>query len=584
MDPETASVLSKRSNNGESMPPERSSKLMKGQEMMEVSSDADGLSNQERLEALIAAFYPQYARLRFIPIRVEAGDRTGRSGTASEPEAHWRCKVYIFEMYIECREVFISFDEAREAAAKLALDLLTEFNRVIRSRSGDSRFGRLLQPLVEQMTAGLAKSSLDAEEQAAVDLGHKPVLSVEQYKNYGSLYLQKSVLSASLSAIYEKMSSAGINTAAAKTETPVPAPRKTASAQPVMGPEDQLADPLSAIHMHCQRRGGAGTPPEFQVFEGKTKLLFGCIGKYEGKSYIAEGVHRTKKEAKRAAAILICQDLFGLGGTLASGEAVAAGKSVVDPVPAQMEPVEPASALFGEEPPKGKRFVSLVNECCQVHHLNQPDYQCKTGDSISNYFIIHALNPFDPSTLEQMGARPAAGKELPRRFVSAACTKKMDAKEDCAGRIFAFLREQGVFDASGNLVRREAGRMQRSGYQGQQPRARYYEGAPTATPQQMAPPRFSIPALPAWPPALPQLAGLPPMPPLPFPLPMQPGMLPMMPPPLGMAPPPFPMFFSPSPPPPPPPSLPVPPQQSPSSDQQTSAPPPKVEDPRQRPR
>lgn len=603
MDQETTSVLSKRplATNAGCQVSERSAKTPR------IPDAEDGPSNLEKLESLIATFYPQYARLRFIPIMVETDGMlaSGSKNTAAENEPHWRCKVYIFEMYLECRETFISVEEAREAVAKLALDLLNEFNRVIRSRSTDARFGRLFQPLIETMTQDLANCSMDAEEQRAVDMGHDPVLSVEQYKTYGSLDMQKSVLSAGLQAIYEKMNSAGISTA--KPE-PALQPAKAvskASAAAQLSPEDQLGDPLSAIHMHFQKRGGSVEAPDFQIFEGKTKLLFGCIGKYDGKSYIAEGIYKTKKEAKRAAAILICQDLFGMTGTLASGEAVVASKPAIvassldvkgtaktiegrdgdGSVAEAQEPIEPASELFGEEPPKGKKFVSLVNECCQVHRLNQPDYQCKTGDSISSYFIIHAFNHFDKATVELMGGHVAQGKMLPRRFVSAACTKKMDAKEDCAGRIYAFLRKHGVFDADGNLVRRETNRSQRGhpggrgGYRGNQ--GRYYDNQPPSNPQAMQSSRFNFPAVPSWPPALSPL-GLPPMAPLPpFPFPQAPGLFPLMPPPPLMMPPngmpPFPMI-------PTSPSVPASPQNAGRNAPSSSAPSSKAEDPRKKPK
>jgi len=594
MSDDTSSVLSKRACSTDwEMASQQSSKTAKLDQDASINAAAC-ISFVDKLEALIATFYPQYALVRYMPIRVEKHEGS---------IVRWRCKLHLFEMLLECRKAYISLEEAKEAVARTAIDLLTEFNIVIRSRSTDARFGQLFQPLLDEMTKSLVNSSmLDPIEEEKIALGHEPVLSVEKYKDLGSLSLQKSVLSANLSAIYEKMTSTGM-AQTNKQQAPVQVNQKATKSNipssnsynilPVGGDGSELMDPLSAIHVHYQKRAGSCEAPDFQIFEGKSKMLFGCIGKYDGKNYIAEGIYKTKKDAKRAAAVLICQDIFGANCPVAvAGVVVGSTNAVVANFHGisreqSNEKINPAPERLSEAPPVGKRFVSLVNECCQVHRLSQPDYQCKTGESISNFFILHALNTFDPSTIQRLGGSIKVGEELPRRFVSAAFTKKMDAKEDCAARIYAFLRDCGVFSLDGNLTKRNEPSFQAAlgnpyydngggrseGYQGN----RHYNNSQQQYQMMRAPP---VQALPAWPPSFPLPMVVPPMPPFPFPMippapgqqqQQMPGMFPPFPPmPHGMPSPPHFMF----------PPMMAPPASSPWQSPQAPAPTKNVQDPR----
>lgn len=504
--------------------------------------------NVDKLEALLASFYPQYARVRYIPVQVNLDELSkDKRQLSADSNIRYRCKVFLFEMFLECRDLYLTLDEAKEAVASMAVDLLAEFNSVIQCRSTDNRFGILFQPLLEEMTKNLASHSIDPSEEERVSYGHKAVTSVERYKEVGSLGLQKGILSANLSAIYEKMNATGtVQSGGTPKPTPAPTPSEPHVPKKLMMPtaEEALVDPLTAIHSHCQKRAGACDAPDFQIFEGKTRSMFGCIGKYDGRSYIAEGIYKTKKDAKRAAAALICQDVFGISVPVAGSDTAVAAKDAVIAssfdvkgtstafgagVHAAIEKIEPAAEKITAEPPPGKKYISMVNECCQVNKLSQPDYQCQTGDNISTYFIIHALNCFDKATIQRIGGQVSTEAELPKRFISAAFTRKNDAKEDCAARIYFFLREHGVFNENGSLKRSAApytgGRSNTSYHQNHQD-SRYFDSRPPV--KQYQPPRF--PPVPSWPPQMPPLPhfnGVPPLPPFPFP--MLPGQFPSMP-------------------------------------------------------
>lgn len=539
-------------------------------------------SHVDQLQSLLASYYPQYARVNYIPVPVDNNELVGSEALSKsqlhESSIRYRCQVTLFEMLIETRDLYLTFEEAKEAAAKVALDLLAEFNNVIRSRSTEARFGRLFQPLVEEMTKGLATttSMIDPLEQQKVDQGHAPVISVEYYKGLGTLDMQKSLFTSKLAACYEKMSAAGIPAKMAKV-TPNPPKQNVAVTANTTEPskesfDDSLVDPLSAIHQHFQKQGGTCAAPDFEFFDGKTRNMFGCIGKYQGQSYVAPGTYKTKKDAKRAAAILICRAIFGTSAPVASIDTVVETNdtviarssdvkgSIVTVNSGQATPVEriePSTSKLELEPPAGKRFVSIINECCQVNRLPQPDYQCQTGDSINSYYVMHLSNPFNPATIRLLGGTCSDDQVLPKRFVSAPFTKKADAKEDCAGRVFVFLKEQSVFDENGALHKRQPAQLNsRSNRQDRyfdQKQASQQPSTPYNRPnqnhqQQMQHPQQqnfmpTLPQVPHWPPqnpaAMAPLSAPFPFPPMPMHPQQQNPMYPNFPP---MPPPPFMMF------------------------------------------
>ncbi len=550
--------------------------------------DQPSMTYEDRLQALIATFYPQFARLKYTPIEIDI-DKMLSSSRPSSHTIRYRCKIYIFDMFLESRDLYITFEEAKEAVAKLAYDMLNEFNFIVRSRKTDQRFGRLFQPLIDAMTANLA--SLHTSEEA---FDHHQVLSIERYKEAGSLSLQKDVLSATFSAIYDKMN--GIQ----KKQAPEPVPtvkavtqkiatvsRTSDSQEAASQNNETLLDPLSALFEHYQKRGGLTTAPEFEIFQGKTPYLFGCRCRYDGKDYIAEGIYKTKKDAKRAVATIVCEAFFGEhapllrveGSQKASGSKdivfaksidIAGTKIVASSqgtcTSDQTEPIEPAQEKVNVEPPAGKKFVSIINEACQINKLPQPDYLCKTGDTISSYFIMYAHNLFDRATLQKLGLNAPEGFEPPKRFVSAPFTKKSDAKEDCAGRFFIYLRDLGVFDDNCSLLVRPSQPTQQQRYSHNQRRTQSNTNAALPNWGNGPPPPFPFPFSPPHPGALRQLPRMPPLPMVP-PMPMMPQML------IGSPP----AFFPPF-----PPVFPgIPKQQSPHTQSQQSQPQP-PNDPRRK--
>lgn len=496
-------------------------------------------SNVDRLQALLAVYYPQCTRVQYMPVRAGTpGDSLPRLLDAAEP-ARYRCRILVFDMLLESRDLHPSIEEAQEAVARMAVELLTEFSAVIRDRSSDSRFGRLLEPLIREMAGKLARPPLEPGELEKLAMGLPAVQSIERFKEVESFASQAAVLSPILAAIFEKQSAASVLApgATGPSSPPVGAPAAQPPKAEAGHAAEELLDPLTVVHEHCQKKGGALAPPAFDVFIGKTVQIFGCRASYDGKDYITEAIYKTKKDAKRAAATLICEALFGTSCPMARVKPEIAPRATPQDVvfakshdpssfttydaraarPAQpVGRIEPAASRLAAVPPAGKRFVSILNELYQVTRLGQPEYQFQTGDTIGSYYVCYLPSRFDAVFLEELDAH-LVHERLPLQFVSQAFTKKTDAKEDCAARAVLFLQAHGLIDDQGRARRRMVP-APRPGDQGYGP-----HGSPAASPQASHAP-YGAPMQPVLPPL--QAGRFGPVPPPPFPLPMgMPGAL-----------------------------------------------------------
>jgi hypothetical protein len=438
----------------------------------------DPAKMSDRLQSLAAEYYPHYAGIAYEKVEMPSDHGT-----------RYRCKLVIFDMVLESREVHEQWEDAKEAAAKLGYELLKEFNATIQMRANDARFERLFKPLIDEIVSGLAPIKADPAEEAKKALGLPAILSVDRYKQTDSLPQQKSVLSPLLSAIFTKMNAPGTLPKAEEKPADVagPAPKKPGIAKEAPSPAEP-ADPVMILQEHYQKMSATAAPPAYEFFERtrEKRLLFGCKASYQGADYIVEASYATKREAKKAVAGQVCAALFGKTLEVAEvADAVPSASSSARPkdfvyansnkildspvVPAttytspdggasltvlqQANPskLAPASERSKLDPlPDGRKYVSVVNEFCQFLKVAQPAYQFQTGDSITTFYVAHADTPFTPASIDRIGR--ADGDDGPKKFVGVACTKKNDAKEDCAMRIFEFMLKQRWVDATGKRV------------------------------------------------------------------------------------------------------------------------------------
>lgn len=170
-------------------------------------------------------------------------------------------------------------------------------------------------------------------------------------------------------------------------------------------------------------------------------------------------------------------------------------------------------------PPNNLRFVSIVNEFCQMTRQNVPDYQFVTVNQSMTSSFCCRVESFD-------------GKS----FMSYAFTKKNDAKEDCAARIYEYLLERGLVTSNGkaNLKHQKPAASTSSSHANVRSPPPMPMPMPMGMPMMMPP----VPGMPMMPPPPPMMlplkrtssnSDLPPAP-MPFGFPPFPPMPPGMPP------------------------------------------------------
>lgn len=407
-------------------------------------------ANQEALQQLVSMYFPQYGELQYRKIAVGGADadpdpdlnlelELELDAERPQKEKGYRCAVNVFGLVVEGRDVHREWHDAKEAAALLAHTLLTDFLRLVRGRHDDALFGKLFRPLVEEMqrlcpppaasgeSAGLAPHTLlshlerDAAQQATRTLA-------------GPLLFP---LLASLDA-------------APRDPAPPSAPPQPQPPAPISAKPSQQ-NPVSFLYEHWQRRSSTTAEPAFEFFAQRT--FFGAIGRYDGREAVVRAVYKRKSDARSEAARLLCHQLFAdlvsfspippdapdleehgallLAAPPAAAAATASANSSVPNVRAEDLPAAP----LGKACPKNRKYVSLINEYCQITRTALPDYRTLTlNQSLSTAYCC-CVDSYD--------GRP---------FASYAFVKKADAKDDCAGRIFWHLVARGAFTDQGDIV------------------------------------------------------------------------------------------------------------------------------------
>lgn len=472
---------------------------------------AKTLSYTDQLQSLLAKHYPQYGLVTYERLIIDG--QTGRMRAATEgdmaadncddPNARphatssrrYKCRVRLFEMSLEGREVFPTWMAAQEAVAKMGLDMLREFNRIILDRATDKKFGRILAPLVEQMKAQVA-NAVPQEPPYGISIPDG-VVAVEKERTDRALAVQPQIMGDLLSSISQKMNSTSENfvraeptTAAASsprissdTEAPNATETNNNTADST-DPSSSRFNPISCLFEHYQKIRLDPTKtveePKFGFFT-KNKL-HGCIVQYMEKTFTAPASYQKQVDAKKAACRDACHHLYGdivpleavemapiakmTNSVAASLESsanagikevviVANTKELLNSSKEADDSLAPHPKPVNLPPLKNnQKYVSAINQLSQVQKCPAPSYTFTSGKSLSAFFVCTSDNPFTEMIQAAMQDRCAEEIEasMQKRFISAAFVGKMDAKEDCAARIFAHLRECGVIDEDGKAV------------------------------------------------------------------------------------------------------------------------------------
>ncbi|PJF16935.1 hypothetical protein PSACC_03272 [Paramicrosporidium saccamoebae] len=414
----------------------------------------------EKLQNLLAMYFPQFGEVQYQRIEVEgSGHFASRAGAMSLVQ--YRCRALLFGMPIETRTVYAEWDTAKEAAAQSAFTILAEFLRLVHGRTDDPMFGKMFAPLVKELEAYRQQPvPMLLEEQAAIDAGHQPVIRLTDYDK--GTEAKERVLGPLLSAVYAKVTNPNDkDKVPASPEADQPKATTAMDVEPasVSRPPDQ--NPMSVLYTHCQKSNGKLAKPEFTDF--RKDVYFGAIGTYAGEKVAVAAVYRKKQEAFQEAARLLCERILGnviqfkpipadcTGPTLVDAQNFivansidvvtntikvqsAASTSVKELEEWQRElPSGPASV---EYPPGGQKFVSLVNEFCQIMGMPGPNFTTRNVNaSLSLSYCCIVDNFYD------------------KKYVSYAFQKKQEAKEDCAARIFQDLKDRGLVNERGKAIK-----------------------------------------------------------------------------------------------------------------------------------
>lgn len=196
---------------------------------------------------------------------------------------------------------------------------------------------------------------------------------------------------------------------------------------------------------------------EVIVFDDFVKgQCYGCRLRWGKRFWVAPAEYRQKKDAHNFAAVMACVELFGEGFTfegidprlyhnLTRESVRIASDKYSFGTSEELLSNEPSSPIEIEvqnikiEPlSDGRKFLSVINEICQKMRFTPPNYQVASVNALTNYYVCTIKNFHDLPTIE-----------------SAPFTKKNEAKEDAAGRIYYFLKQKGIVDEASRIIGRQ---------------------------------------------------------------------------------------------------------------------------------
>lgn len=189
-------------------------------------------------------------------------------------------------------------------------------------------------------------------------------------------------------------------------------------------------------------------------------INFGCRIVWGKKFWVAPAIHRQKKEARNYAAVMACVELFGEGfiyegidpdlyrdwtrdyvRSVSDKYSFATSDELLNEVPNVLTEKYDSDLVFDfsnikiEPLSDGKKFLSVVNEICQKMRFTPPNYVVSSVNSLTNYYVCSVKNFHDLPHIE-----------------SSTFTKKNDAKEDAAGKIYHLLKMKGIIDEASRIV------------------------------------------------------------------------------------------------------------------------------------
>lgn len=226
-------------------------------------------------------------------------------------------------------------------------------------------------------------------------------------------------------------------------ESPIVRDRKT-----------NIGAPIPAFYEYVEKQSSS----EPIVFDDFTKgPYFGCRLRWGKKVWVAPAEHRQKKDAHNLAAVMACVELFGEGFVyegvdpriyvkftresvrkLAEKYVFAMSDELLAGHSNAFDDSTDVTNLKVEPLADGRKFTSLVNEICQKMRFTPPNYQVSSVNALTNYYVCTVKNFYNFPQIE-----------------SLPFTKKNEAKEDSAGRIYHLLKQKGIIDEANRIISRQ---------------------------------------------------------------------------------------------------------------------------------
>ena len=215
-----------------------------------------------------------------------------------------------------------------------------------------------------------------------------------------------------------------------------------------------LGAPIPAFYEYVEKQSSKD-PINFDDFvKGQH---FGCRLRWGKKFWVAPAEHRQKKDAHNYAAVMACVESFGDGFTFEgvdpriyfkwtresvrqASDKYSFGLSdeLLEEGSVKQSDLIDVSKIKIEPLPDGRKFTSVINEICQKMRFTAPNYQVASVNALTNYYVCTVRNFQDLPVVE-----------------SSPFTKKNEAKEDVAGRIYYLLEQNGIVDEASRIIGRQ---------------------------------------------------------------------------------------------------------------------------------
>jgi hypothetical protein len=441
----------------------------------------------DKLRALLSRCMPHY-ELPDPAVEVSFDDSTG--------DMAYTATVHVLGQLFQARGDFVKANDAVEASARVAHDVIDDLFRVLLTEEQDQAHQQLFQPLLQEIQ-GFGQSasastisslkgtdSLSTHLKAGAEALTCRLNELESAKADEASKAKAVRIAATFAKVHVRGGGSSVLKAPAETakETKAaPEPKTIIATLPADGDgyrSSFLTDPVTALHEYVDKQPGPRHPVIFEDYYriASSTQYYGCRLIHGGKWWAVGAEFAKKKEAHMTAALMACTELLGPGfryegvepethadWTRASVRAscdrfsfgytsdlLQQGQADIGTSPALPSHLAalgaPVSATANErskapaktetptttlpelpEAPDGRKYSSLLNEVCQKLRITLPNFHTVPVSSMSNYFVCTVQGFMDLPLME-----------------SAAFTRKMDARDDVAGRIYLILQERGL--------------------------------------------------------------------------------------------------------------------------------------------